>query len=325
MIADEQEMKEAVDAIRNLAGDGDLDPQNGFIEVDRSTPDRPVLRLRADRLPEGGGSSDDGEAADAALLPFSVKYYTVEGGDGGWALYLPGELLTIGSTSVNLKSQLNEVTSLGDGWFALPFLPAAGGTIYLNVTKSAGSGQISAAFDSAAAESSDDTAVVAAVQIAVASRADSGAVTVRQAVTSALFLQDTDGDSVDLDSSGAIRLAHFDDTDRDSSKGLTSRLKANASSGELEPIGDDDIMFVARKKGQLIYVPLSGDGDDPQTEDDEAERTPCAHPGDNDNDGGVSPFDDGPGSDTITPSGMDGGVAAGSAEVHPGDDNCNCP
>ena len=257
------------------------------------------------------------------LLPFSVKYYTVEGGDGGWALYLPGELLTIGSTSVNLKSQLNEVTSLGDGWFALPFLPAAGGTIYLNVTKSAGSGQISAAFDSAAAESSDDTGVVAAVQIAVASRSDSGAVTVRQAVTSALFLQDTDGDSVDLDSSGAIRLAHFGDTDRDSSKGLASRLKANASSGELEPIGDDDIMFVARKKGQLIYVPLSGDGDDPQTEDDEAERTPCAHPGDNDNDGGVSPFDNG--SDTITPSGMDGGVAAGSAEVHPGDDNCNCP
>ena len=70
MIADEQEMKEAVDAIRNLVGDGDLDPQKGLIEVDRSTPDHPVLRLRADRLPEGGGSSDDGDAADAA--PFDV-------------------------------------------------------------------------------------------------------------------------------------------------------------------------------------------------------------------------------------------------------------
>lgn len=44
--------------IGNLAGEGDLTPDSGFIEVDRSVPTHPVVRFRADRLPESNGGKE---------------------------------------------------------------------------------------------------------------------------------------------------------------------------------------------------------------------------------------------------------------------------
>ena len=52
------------DRMFELKGDGDLDPQNGFIEVDTSEPRAPVVRFRADRLPKGGGGGMAGGMAD---------------------------------------------------------------------------------------------------------------------------------------------------------------------------------------------------------------------------------------------------------------------
>jgi len=44
--------------IGNLAGEGNLTPDSGFIEMDNSVPAHPVIRFRADRLPEGGGDRE---------------------------------------------------------------------------------------------------------------------------------------------------------------------------------------------------------------------------------------------------------------------------
>ena len=63
--------------VDNMKGDADVNPQNGHIVVDRTDPDHPVIRFRADRLPKGGG----GEAVDVpADGPFSPVYDT-EGED----------------------------------------------------------------------------------------------------------------------------------------------------------------------------------------------------------------------------------------------------
>lgn len=62
----EAEVLEAAEAIRNLRGDGDFGAE-GFIEVDKADPRNPVVRLRADRLPQGqgGGGGGGGETPKA--------------------------------------------------------------------------------------------------------------------------------------------------------------------------------------------------------------------------------------------------------------------
>ncbi len=41
--------------VNNIKGDYDVNPKNGFIVVDRSDPDSPVIRFRTDNLPAAGG------------------------------------------------------------------------------------------------------------------------------------------------------------------------------------------------------------------------------------------------------------------------------
>lgn len=43
--------------VDNLRGDFDANPAQGFISVDRTNPDVPVIRFRKDRLPAGGGGA----------------------------------------------------------------------------------------------------------------------------------------------------------------------------------------------------------------------------------------------------------------------------
>ena len=45
--------------VDNAKGDAEVDPQKGYITIDRSDPDSPIIRFRADRLPttSGGGST----------------------------------------------------------------------------------------------------------------------------------------------------------------------------------------------------------------------------------------------------------------------------
>lgn len=43
--------------VDNAKGDAEVDPQKGYITIDRSDPDSPIIRFRADRLPTSGGGS----------------------------------------------------------------------------------------------------------------------------------------------------------------------------------------------------------------------------------------------------------------------------
>lgn len=69
----------AVDRIENLKGDFDTNPKDGYVTVDNTDPEHPVIRLA--KIPEGGGGS-------ASVLPgcfdldddynFINRYYRVE-------------------------------------------------------------------------------------------------------------------------------------------------------------------------------------------------------------------------------------------------------
>lgn len=263
-------------------------------------------------------------------LPFTVKWSDdLNESEGGWAIYLPGNLLNVGGYSIDIKENLEAAESLGDDWYILAFLEETGGEVLLVVYKDEND-EINADFTSPnAGEPEGAASVLATISISTVTRTEAGAVTVRQSVNNAIFPVITDGDSVDA-SIGALQLAHFADTVRDSGKGLVKRISVNEESGEIEADEDDGLMLVARKEGQIIYVPLSGDGEDPEAEEeDEPAANSCTHPGDSSNDGGVKNDDSEIAAHSSSHGGgstVSGGVrAGGSQSSHPGDDNCNCP
>ena len=65
--------------VDNLKGDADVNPKNGYITVDRTDPDAPVIRLRADRLPKGG-SGGGGVTPDGASTEF-IPHDSSQGAD----------------------------------------------------------------------------------------------------------------------------------------------------------------------------------------------------------------------------------------------------
>ena len=134
---------------------------------------------------------------------------------------------------------------------------------------------------------------------------------------------ETDGDSVDAnggENGGELQIAHFNDDERDSGKGLASRLSVKDGSIVAE---DDGLMLVARKDGKVIYIPMSGEGEDPDASGEGDSSDPCDHPGDKGNAGGVAADADDEHSAGGVAGGGDGGVGA-EGGTHPGDDNCNC-
>lgn len=78
--------EDAIDAAQNLVGDGDLDPQNGFIEIDRSEPEYPVIRLRVDRLPEFGNDPAEEQEAGGDEDEDASCVTEVNGADGALAV-----------------------------------------------------------------------------------------------------------------------------------------------------------------------------------------------------------------------------------------------
>ena len=81
------ESEDAIEAAQNLVGDGDLDPQNGFIEIDRSEPKNPVVRFRVDRLPEfGNDPAEEQEAGDDDGDEDESCVTEVNGADGALAV-----------------------------------------------------------------------------------------------------------------------------------------------------------------------------------------------------------------------------------------------
>ena len=45
--------------VDNMKGDAETDPQSGYITIDRSDPDHPVIRFRADKVSTGGGGGTE--------------------------------------------------------------------------------------------------------------------------------------------------------------------------------------------------------------------------------------------------------------------------
>lgn len=93
------------------------------------------------------------------------------------------------------------------------------------------------------------------------------------AVSVGSLAADPDEASVDEnggEDGGLLQIAHFNDDERDSGKGLANRLKADTETGSLSCVGDEDVMLVCRSSdGKILYMPLEGDGEDPAPEEDE--------------------------------------------------------
>lgn len=269
---------------------------------------------------------------------------------GAGALVVDGEAVEItGEDGAALKAAGG---GYPDGWKVLADIDASGGKIHLNIYCPDADAEESDGPSGVAASDGSDTsgedesvrAELAAtpgedadgvrcvtVLVATVSRAtDTGVVTVEQNVVGALVLTSTgsavevDGVSIDAagtkdgaaatgGETGTLQLAHFNDSERDSGRGLAPRLRADPETGEISAQDGDAIMLVARLDGKICYIPLGGDGEDPG-----GGKDPCDHDDVGGEGGGVS---------VDKAEGVEGGSdrgGAGDGGVHPGDDDCNC-
>ncbi len=266
--------------------------------------------------------------------PFTVRYAASVGDGGAWIVWLPdGACCVIDGGEVDLRTGLEAAGGdYPEGWYIVDALSDTGGNLVLKVTRD--DGETTAEF-ALAEESGEESAEHAfSVPVAVCSRnTTTGEVRIQQLADGAIVVGcATDGDSVDSqggEGGAALQIAHFADDERDSGKGLAVRLKADVQTGEITAESDDTLMLIARKDGKIVYVPLSGDGEDPAEESDDA-ADPCGHPGDPAKGGGVSADDSsGGGGGGGWGPGSAGGVPAtdsadGGGGTHKGDDNCNC-
>ena len=235
-----------------------------------------------------------------------------------------------------------------DGWYTLSSLgvDAKGAdAVYLNVYSVAESEEDESETETESEEKSphvtwtteegeDEKGLTrVSVQLAAMSHNDTtGEDHVTQFVNGAIILGSGGGGSVTIDEKSidrndenAVELAHFADAEKDSGKGLIERMTVNPETGEITS-NDSELMLVARRHGEIIYIPMSGDGEDPESDDDEEKQ--CDHPqggnegvsagDDNDDDGSGSS-----GGGTIGGVSGDGGVVA-NGDVHEGDNDCNC-
>ena len=262
--------------------------------------------------------------------PYAVQWaQSANNGDGGWIIWLPSDaLLVVDGVTIDVREDLESVGGdYPDGWFLLGDVIEADGTLYLEITFSDPEGP-TASFSNGETDDEDDEIKVIHVAVCdVATDASTGARSVHQFVTSTILLDkrtvEVDNRSIDKnggrDGEHKVQIAHFNDTEKDSGKGLEKRLKADPETGEITARDSEGLMLVARKDGQVIYIPLKGDGEDP-----EAERDPKSgcddHPG---------------GGDAVIPGGEDeekkhgggysgGGVPAESEWSVPGFGAASC-
>lgn len=131
----------------------------------------------------------------------------------------------------------------------------------------------------------------------------------------------------DAEDPDALQLKNFDNNESDGSQGLVQRIrvvKDGEDSFHLEADGAE-VFLVARVKGKLKYIPLSGSKGKDQ---DEGRENPCDHPGDTPGtgkEGGVSPDDEEPHG---VPAGggvpADGGGVPADGDQHQGDPCPDC-
>lgn len=225
--------------------------------------------------------------------PYAVQWaQSANDGEGGWIIWLPGDaLLVVDGVTIDVREDLEAVGGdYPDGWYLLGDVIEDDGTLYLDITfpdpdDEAAAEEPTAAFSNGETEDDegdedsggdeDDGSKVIHVAICdVATDSSTGARTVHQFVTSAIVWSsggdiDVDNVSVDKDggeSGGKLEIAHFKDGEKDSGTGLDSLLRADPETGEISAEGADGIMLVARKDGEVVYIPIGGGGgEDPDT------------------------------------------------------------
>ena len=289
-------------------------------------------------------------------LPFEVRWDgSLNNSSGGWKIYLPTEhLLTYGGVDV-ATSDISGATVIQDDdnndtpWFSLDDVDTSADHVWLVVTVAksgedtsgetpsgedhAGEVTVEAEFSAEEGQEQSGTQVhnICVAEISYAAPPSEGVpatVAVKQSLVGALHLGG-EGESVDevsIDRNGGddkddLQIAHFNDAEKDSGKGLATRLKADTETGEITS-DDKELMLLGRKNGEIIYVPLTGNGKDPSP-GDPSSHDPCDHDPGGGSAGGVTPdSDESHGGGGIgAPS--QGGVPA-EGEPHKGDDDCNC-
>ena len=123
--------------VDNVKGDAELDPQKGYLWIDRSNPDAPVVRFMANRLPAGGGETVTPDDVSTELIPDPPSGQSPTGDEGklqikGWAGGSPSstnnlatELTQSGYTSkVVTRASDGTLQYMDIGQLSIPSLPS---------------------------------------------------------------------------------------------------------------------------------------------------------------------------------------------------------
>lgn len=102
--------------VDGLKGDLEVNPQTGYIYVDRSDPDSPVIRFRADRLPKGGegGATLEPDDVSTNLIPDPPSGTQPDGDEGklqvkGWKAGTPVSSYTVAQDIARDNADSNSV------------------------------------------------------------------------------------------------------------------------------------------------------------------------------------------------------------------------
>ena len=167
----------------------------------------PGAARKLTELLRGSGEVSRRAGAAAALAfdseyvaPFTVQWaQSADSGSGAWLVWLPSDkCLIVDGTAVDLAEELEAADDpYPTGWYVLEDVPASGGSVFLNVTPGDPEAaeeedqEASAEFSSSASQTEGDIPILVAT---VARDSSTGAVTVRQTVTSALVFGTGKGD-----------------------------------------------------------------------------------------------------------------------------------
>lgn len=135
------------------------------------------------------------------VAPFTVQWaQSADSGSGAWLIWLPSDkCLIVDGAAVDLTEELEAADDpYPTGWYVLEDVPASGGSVYLNVTPgdpeaAEEEDQVATAeFSASASQTEGDIPILVAT---VAKDLTTGAVTVKQTVTSALVFGTGKGDA----------------------------------------------------------------------------------------------------------------------------------
>ena len=135
------------------------------------------------------------------VAPFTVQWaQSADSGSGAWLVWLPSDkCLIVDGAAVDLTEELEAADDpYPTGWYVLEDVPASGGSVYLNVTPgdpeaAEEEDQVATAeFSASASQTEGDIPILVAT---VAKDSTTGAVTVKQTVTSALVFGTGKGDA----------------------------------------------------------------------------------------------------------------------------------